>query len=129
MIKNDVTFYLSMLTGGDLRLHDQKNRCPRDWAAMQQDSERRLATLSLIESFRQMSIRGTDLNSTDFGVDMSTRPHPSFKLPAKLRNTLAALGLVCSENCDYIGPLGNVQGTGFGKVNYRNLLLQKSHAL
>ena len=110
-----------METGGDLRLHDQKGRSPRDWAAMQQDSERRLATLSLIESFRQMAIRaGTDshgVNCSDFGLDLnSTQRGSSLKLPSKLRNTLAALGLVCSDNCDYIGPFGSIQGTGFGKV-------------
>ena len=70
----------------------------------------------MIESFRQMAIKGCDLNVTGVGLDLSTRSHSTFKLPAKLRNTLASLGLMCSENCDYIGPFGNIQGTGFGKV-------------
>ena len=43
-------------------------------------------------------------------------PCTSFKLPTKLRNSLASMGLVCSENSEYIGPLGNFQGTGLGKV-------------
>lgn len=99
-----------------MRYHDQHNHSPRDWALSNQDQDRRLAVLSLIESFRQVAIKGSDLNFSEAGLEMSSRSHSTFKFPAKLRNTLAALGLVCSENCDYIGPLGNVQGTGFGKV-------------
>ena len=119
--KNISVFFNSLLInlylGGDLRLHDQHNRSPRDWALMQQNFEHRLAVLSLIESFRQITIKGSDLNMTEIGLDTSSRSHSAFKFSAKLRNTLAALGLVCSENCEYIGPLGNVHGTGFGKVS------------
>lgn len=88
---------------------------------MQPNSDSRLATLSLIESFRQMAMKNNELN-VDSGVselNNSTAPRAhraTLKFPAKLRNTLAAMGLVCSENCEFIGPLGNVQGTGFGKV-------------
>ena len=109
--------------GGDLRLHDQNNRSPRDWATMQTHSESRLATLSLIESFRQIAMKNNELNVVDSGVaelnNTSTpRAHrAALKFP-KLRNRLAAMGLVCSENCEFIGPLGNVQGTGFGKVSF-----------
>ena len=99
-----------------MRFHDQHNRSPRDWALLQADNERRMASLSMIELFRQMAIKGCDMKTTEGVLDVSTRSHSMFKLPAKLRNMLAALGLACSENCDYIGPLGNVQGTGFGKV-------------
>ncbi|XP_045035424.1 inactive serine/threonine-protein kinase TEX14-like isoform X1 [Daphnia magna] len=112
-----------LIAGGDLRLHDQKNRSPRDWATMQPNSDSRLATLSLIESFRQMAMKNNELN-VDSGVselNNSTAPRAhraTLKFPAKLRNTLAAMGLVCSENCEFIGPLGNVQGTGFGKILY-----------
>lgn len=89
---------------------------------LQPNTDSRLATLSLIESFRQMAMKNNDLNVIDSGVaelnnSSTPRSHrAALKFPAKLRNTLAAMGLVCSENCEFIGPLGNVQGTGFGKV-------------
>lgn len=106
-------------------MHDQKNRSPRDWAMLQPNAENRLTTLSLIESFRQVAMRNNDVNIVDSGVaelnnSSTPRSHrAAFKFPAKLRNTLAAMGLVCSDNCEFIGPLGNVQGTGFGKVMCR----------
>ncbi len=89
---------------------------------LQPNTDNRLATLSLIESFRQVAMKSSDLNVMDSGVgdlnsSSTTRSHrTSIKFPAKLRNTLAAMGLVCNENYEFIGPLGNVQGTGFGKV-------------
>ena len=117
--------------GGDLRLHDQLNRSPRHWATMQSNKEDRMNTLALIETFRQMAMKSNDLNHsfvTDSGsMDMKSpaggsglRPHhrATIKLPTLLRNTLAAMGLVSSENCEYVGPYGSVQGTGFGKVHF-----------
>ncbi len=71
-----------------------------------------------------MSMKNNEVNVFDSGVaelnnSSTPRTHrATLKFPTKLRNTLAAMGLVCSENCEFIGPLGNVQGTGFGKVNY-----------
>jgi len=69
-------------------------------------------------------MKNNELNVFDSGVaelnnSSTPRAHrATLKFPTKLRNTLAAMGLVCNENCEFIGPLGNVQGTGFGKVNY-----------
>ena len=91
---------------------------------LQPNNQSRLATLSLIESFRQVALKSNDLSVVDLGMselnnsaNTPSRSHcTSFKLPTKLRNSLASMGLVCSENSEYIGPLGNVQGTGFGKV-------------
>lgn len=98
---------------------------------MQPNNEAKLATLALIESFRQIAMKGShDLNSSyssfvtnDSGIDGNglhahQQHHTAFRLPAKLRNSLANIGLVCNENCDYVGPYGNVQGTGFGKVTF-----------
>lgn len=98
---------------------------------LQPNQEAKMATLALIESFRQIAMKGHSdpyLNasfSTEPGMEFNgphhhrTTPHRgAFKFPMKLRNTLAAMGLVCSENCEYIGPYGNVQGTGFGKVGF-----------
>ncbi|XP_046455996.1 uncharacterized protein LOC124203305 isoform X4 [Daphnia pulex] len=91
---------------------------------MQPHSESRLATLSLIEHFRQASMKNNEVNVFDSGVaelNNSTTPRghrSTLKFPTKLRNTLAAIGLVCGENCEFTGPLGNVQGTGFGKILY-----------
>ena len=92
---------------------------------LQPNNQSRLATLSLIESFRQVALKSNDFSVMDSGMTelnnsavTPSRPHcTSLKLPTKLRNSLASLGLVCSENSEYIGPLGNVQGTGFGKVS------------
>lgn len=102
-------------------MHDQKNRSPRDWAMLQPNPETRLATLSLIESFRQIAMRSSDHNLDSGVAELNNSSTPrmhrtALKFPAVVRSTLAAMGLVCSENCDFIGPLGNVQGTGFGKV-------------
>lgn len=88
---------------------------------LQPNTENRLATLSLIESFRQIAMKNCDLNIDSGVAELNNSSTPrmhraAIKFPAKLRNTLAAMGLVCSENCEFIGPLGNVQGTGFGKV-------------
>ncbi|XP_046446927.1 inactive serine/threonine-protein kinase TEX14-like [Daphnia pulex] len=91
---------------------------------MQPHSESRLATLSLIEHFREASMKNNVVNVFDSGVaelnnSSTSRVQPAtVKFPTMLRNTLAAIGLVRSENCEFIGPLGNVKGTGFGKILY-----------
>lgn len=89
---------------------------------LQPNADSRLATLSLIESFRQMAMK-SDTNLDSGVADMNSTSTPrlhraSLRFPTKLRNTLASIGLVCNENCDFVGPLGNVQGTGFGKVSF-----------
>jgi len=121
---SDFFCYTIKILGGDLRYRDQQNLSPRDWAMLQPNNQSRLATLSLIESFRQVALKSNDLGVVDLGMSelnnsattSSRSPCTSFKLPTKLRNSLASMGLVCSENSEYIGPLGNIQGTGFGKV-------------
>ena len=58
------TFY-SFLTGGDLRLHDLLNRSPRDWVSMQPNQvDKKMNTLALIETFRQMALKSGDLNGS-----------------------------------------------------------------
>lgn len=104
-----------------MRLHDRHNRSPRDWAMRQPNENIRNQTYSLIESFRQATMRTTECSFYDTGVadlnaNSTPRLRPTFKLPAKFRSTLSALGLVYNETCEYIGPLGTMQGTGFGKV-------------
>lgn len=97
----------------------------------QPNQESRLATLSVIESFRQMAMKSNYMGLCDAGVpelnnSLTQRSHhtPS-RIPAKLRNTLTAMGLMYHESSEYVGPLGTVQGTGFGKVIYhiQNVLL------
>ena len=81
-------------------------------------------TLALIETFRQMALKNNnDLNctfATDSSVDLNSSSaslpsNSANKLPAFLRSTLSAMGIKYS-NLDYVGPYGNVQGTGFGTV-------------
>lgn len=113
--------WFPIVLGGDLRLHDRHNRSPRDWAMLQPNENLRTQTCSLIESFRQATMRTTDCSYHELGFAElnSNSPHRSrqtLRLPAKFRNTLAALGLVYNEDYEYIGPLGTMQGTGFGKV-------------
>jgi hypothetical protein len=115
----------SLFLGGDLRLHDQNNQSPRDWATMQPHSESQLATLSLIERFREASMKNNEVNVFDSGVaelnnpSSTSRGHSATsKLPTIVRNKLAAIGWLPSKSCEFIGPLVNVKGTGFGNVNY-----------
>jgi hypothetical protein len=91
---------------------------------MQPHSESQLATLSLIERFREASMKNNEVNVFDSGVaelnnPSSSRGHSATsKLPTIVRNKLAAIGWLPSKSCEFIGPLVNVKGTGFGKVNY-----------
>jgi hypothetical protein len=95
----------SLFSGGDLRLSDQNNHSPRDWATMEKNSESRLETLSIPEeaSMKNNEVNDSDSEVAELNISSTPEAQGSLDVPIKLPNTLAAIGLACSEDGKFFG--------------------------